>query len=196
MCLLMLWLAACQSASNKRSISLNDLDSVQSAYEKSMPPPPARAVLTADELIQLANCSEMDCLQSFMKNLSGDFIHARKGEYASLYRSVVKDTAGNELVMPLSTLYADVNPQATWRLLHTIHRKEHGNKLMQEFHNMGFRFADSGFFVGGSGKKARFLSDQHPDMHLYVWATFKPWRLKGLYQLVSWPCWVFEVQKK
>lgn len=196
---LMMCMAAilgCGSPSNERSVRLDELDSVQQATNNNMPPGPQRDILSADELISLADCSDLPCVQQFMKERSSDFIHARKGEFAALHRSVVKDTAGNELVMPLSTLYADVNPQASWRLAHTVHKLELGNQLMQEFHQLGFRFADSGNYTSVPVMQAKYISAQRPGKVLYVAATFEPWYQKGLYTRVSWPCWVFEVQNK
>lgn len=95
--------------------------------------------------------------------------------------------------MPLSTIYVDVNPQASWRMAHTLHRVEPGNQLMEEFKQMGFSFADSGYYRGLKMKRARFISDQYPGKVLYVGSTYQPWNLKGLYRNVTWPCYMFEM---
>ena len=188
---------SCSSPSNRRAADLNDLEKIQSTDSAELAQSaPKRNALTAIELIELADCPSLPCVQLYMKERAADFVHAQKGEFASQYRTTVTDTAGKELVMPLSTLYADVNPQATWRLAHTLHQKEPGNKLLEDFHTLGFTFADSGYYIAGGlkGKQARFVSPQYLGKSLYVTATFKPWYFKGLYgRAVTWPCYVFEV---
>lgn len=192
-------LLSCSSPSNRRAISTDELEKVQTAdsAEQSRHTP-LRDALSATELIELADCNDLPCVQLYMKERNRDFVHAVKGQFAALHRSAVTDTAGHELMMPLSTLYADVNPQASWRLAHTLHRKETGEHLLEEFHKLGFVFADSGYYVGGGlkGKQARFSSPSCPGKSLYVTATFHPWYMKGLYSgEVTWPCYVFEVYK-
>ncbi|MFT3677581.1 MAG: hypothetical protein QM781_16950 [Chitinophagaceae bacterium] len=192
-------LLSCSSPSNRRAVSTDDLEKVQAAdsAEQSRHTP-LRDALSATELIELADCDDLSCVQLYMKERDRDFVHAVKGQFAAQHRSVVTDTAGNELVIPLSTLYADVNPQASWRLAHTLHRKETGDRLLAEFHQLGFVFADSGYYIGGGlkGKQARFNSPSYPGKSLYVTATYHPWYMKGLYSgKVTWPCYVFEVYK-
>lgn len=186
-------LYACSSPSNSRAINIKDLEKVQAAEAQSAPAAPVRDALTAAELIALADCLDLACVQLFMKDHSSDFVHATKGEFAALHRSLVIDTTGRELVMPLSTLYVDINPQADWRLAHTLHRKELGNRLMDEFQRLGFALVDSGYNRNIKAMQARFVSEQYPGKMLYASHTFRPWYWKGLYKNVTWPCFVFEV---
>ena len=180
---------------NLRGVSFEDLEKVQAEEEKFLSAlAPSHDALTATDLIALADCRTIECVQLFMKDHSNDFFHAAKGEFASSHRSAVVDTAGNELVIPLSTLYVDVNPQASWRMAHTLHRKDLGNNLLEEFKELGFTLADSGYYRGLKGKQARYQSRQFPGKSLYVTSTYSPWYLKGLYQRVTWPCYVFEVR--
>lgn len=191
------WLCSCSSPSNKRAIDTDELEKVQAADRAEQEQyAPKRDALSAVELIELADCGNLPCVQLYMKDRDRDFVHATKGEFAALHRSAVTDTTGTELVIPLSTLYADVNPQATWRLAHTLHRKETGNRLLGEFQQLGFVFVDSGYFIAGGlkGKQAHFTSPKYPDKNLYITATYHPWYRKGLYSnKVTWPCYVFEV---
>jgi hypothetical protein len=195
--LLILLLTACSSPSNKRAVSVDELEKVQQEDEKEIKAATAtRDALTARELIELAEYTDLGAVQLYMKELSPDFIHASKGEFAAQHRSVVKDTAGKELVMPLSTFYVDINPQASWRAAHTIHRIETGNQLLEEFHQLGFRLVDSGYYLGIKSIQQRYASTQYPGKRLYVTSTYEPWYRKGLYNTkVTWPCFVFEVYK-
>jgi hypothetical protein len=188
---------SCKSDSNKRAVDLNELEQVQSRNEdEESLLASTREALYATELIELADCSDINCVQLFMKDRSTEFFHARKGEFAAKHRTAIKDTAGNELIMPVSTFYVDVNPQASWRAAHTIHKIEVGNKLLEEFHKLGFMLVDSGHFVGIKSIQQRFTSAQFPGRSLYITSTFAPWWKKGLYNTnVTWPCFVFEVYK-
>lgn len=186
-------LSACSSPANKRAINIKDLEKIQAAEAQNAPAAPVRDALTAAELIALASCRNLPCVQLFMKDHSSDFVHATKGEFAALHRSLVIDTAGKELVMPLSTLYADINPQADWRLAHTLHTRELSNRLLDEFQRLGFTLVDSGYNRNIKGTQARFVSAQYPDKILYTSHTYQPWYWKGLYKNVTWPCFVFEV---
>lgn len=191
-----LWiLYACGSSSNERAISIGELDKVQSGDARDAPAAPVRDALNATEFMALADCHDLPCVQRFMKDYSLDFLHSGKGEFAAVHRSVVIDTGGNELIMPLSTIYVDVNPQANWRMAHTLHRLELGNQLLNEFLAMGFELIDSGYYRGLGVKRARFTSDQYPGRVLYVASTYQPWNLKGLYRKVTWPCYVFEMYR-
>lgn len=186
-------ICACSSPANKRAINIKDLEKVQAAEAQNAPPAPARDALTAGELIALADCRDLACVQLFMKDHTSDFVHATKGEFAALHRSLVIDTAGRELVMPLSTLYVDINPQASWRLAHTLHRKELSDRLLDEFQRLGFTLVDSGYNRSIKGTRTRFISAQYPGKMLYASHTYQPWYWKGLYKNVTWPCFVFEV---
>lgn len=186
---------ACSSPSNKRAVDVDDLEKIQKEDEKQNEDVTAtRDALSAKELLDLSDQTDLASVQLYMKDRSKDFIHAGKGEFAAQHRSVVKDTSGNELVMPLSTFYVDVNPQASWRAAHTIHKIEIGNHLLEEFHQLGFRIVDTGYYLGLKSMQQRYTSAQYPGKSLYVTSTYEPWYKKGLYNTkVTWPCFVFEV---
>lgn len=187
------FICACGNPLNDRAVSLDELDDIQSKDERNTPLVPARDALNAVDLLKLGECKTLVCVQSIMKRFARDFVHARKGEFASLHRSVVIDTAGRELVMPLSTLYIDTNPQATWRMAHTLHRPEQADALLEEFRRLGFQPVDSGLYRGVRMKQVLYRSSQYPSHSLYISSSFTPWQLKGLYQTVTWPCFTFEV---
>lgn len=191
-------LLSCGSSSNERAVSIDELDKVQAAEKAEMAAvTPARSVLTATELIDLADCADLPCVQLFMKDRGRDFIHAKTGEFASQTLAYINDTAGQQLQMPVSTFYVATGPQASWRAAHTIHDKDAGNKLFAEFHQLGFKLIDSGNFLGLKNKQLRYASDKYPGKDLYVTSTFQPWYLKGLYnRKITWPCYVFEVYKE
>ena len=193
--LFVLALSRCGNPSNDRAVTIDELESVQEEDQKQMEAyAPKRNYLSAVELISLADCNDLPCIQIFMKDLSSDFVHATKGEFASLHRSVVVDTTGAELTMPLSTFYVDANPQATWRTAHTLHTKALGNALYEEFMQLGFTLVEEGHYLGLKSKQQRYVSSKYPGKSLYITATFRPWYFKGLYKGgVSWPCYVFEV---
>ncbi|HEX6181939.1 MAG TPA: hypothetical protein VFZ47_11885 [Chitinophagaceae bacterium] len=186
-------LFACSSASNDRAVGVEDLEKVQ-AEDASQVTSPTRDALTASELIALADCKSLECVQLFMKDHSNDFVHASKGQFAALHRTSITDTAGNTFVMPVSTLYVDVNPQASWRMKHTLHRLELSDQLLKEFESLGFQLADSGTGETPKNKQLRYYSPQYPGKVLYRSITYRPWYQKGLYTNVTWPCYVFEVQ--
>lgn len=186
------------SPRNKRAISLSELNAIQVEDEMELDKHTAkRDRLTAAELIELADCSDLSCVQLYMKDKGPDFVYARKGEYAAQHRDMVKDTAGNELRMPLSTFYTDVSGQAAqWRAAHTLHSKMLADSLYNEFMGLGFTFVEEGKFLGIKNRQRRYISQHYPGKSLYVTATFQPWYLKGLYNRpVTWFCWVFEVYK-
>lgn len=184
---------SCGSRSNNRATSIEDLDKVQAEEEAAMPHTTS-SKLNATELIELADCADINCVQLYMKDRSSNFFYGKKGEYAALHRSAVTDTAGQQLIMPLSTLYIDVNTQASWRMAHTVHTKELSDALMNEFITFGFVLADSGYYNGMRYKQRHYTSDQYPGKHLYTGTTFSPWYAKGLYMKPTWQCYVFEVR--
>jgi hypothetical protein len=193
--ILLLGMVACSNSADKRAVTLEELKAQQaedqSEWEKYTP---KRDILTAVELIALADCNTLSCVQLFMKDLSPDFFHGKKGEFSATHRSTVIDTAGNELIIPLSTFYVDVNPQAQWRAAHTVHTKALGDTLYNEFIQLGFEFVEEGYYLGIKSKQQRYVSKNYPDKSLYITATFNPWGFKGLYKNnVTWPCYVFEV---
>lgn len=186
-------LIACGSPSNKRGVSLEELEKIQNEEAQTALAAPAKDALTANELLEMADCNNLQCVQLFMKERSGDFVHAAKGEFAALHRSVVTDTAGAQLVIPLSTLYVDINPQADWRMVHTLHTAGLARKLLEDFHRLNFIFIDSGYYLGSKNKQGRYRSSQYPGKTLYVTSAFEPWQWKGLYKKTTWPCILFEV---
>jgi len=188
---------SCSNPTDKRAVTLEELEAQQAEDKREWEKyTPKRDILTAVELIDLADCNTLSCVQLFMKNLSPDFFQGRKGEFSSGHRSTVIDTAGIELTMPLSTFYIDVNPQANWRAAHTVHTKALGDALHNEFMQLGFEFVEEGYFLGIKSKQQRYVSRNYPGKSLYITATFNPWGFKGLYEnKVTWPCYVFEMYK-
>lgn len=137
---MLMWVlfTACTSNSNKPA---DDLD--KAAAEQQATPHPARNILSATEFIALSACSDLSCVQLFMKDHSTDFVHAKKGEFASLYRLAVTDTTGEILDIPMSTLYVTVDAGADWRMAHTLHNKALSDQLLQEFAAENFLLSDS-----------------------------------------------------
>lgn len=191
----LLGIMACGNSSNDRAVTLDELETQQAEDQREWGKYTAkRDKLTALELIALADCNSLSCVQLFMKDLSPDFIHAKPGEFYASHISAVIDTAGNELTMPPSTFYVDMNPQASWRAAHTVHTKALGDSLYNEFMQLGFKFVDEGYYIGIKSKQQRYVSENYPGKSLYITATFKPWGFRGLYENnVTWTCYVFEV---
>jgi len=187
--------SACESNSNKRAADVEDLDKVIAEDKKAAPPAPTRNALTATEFIALFGCKDLPCVQLFMKDRSSDFVHAKKGEFASQHRSVVQDTTGAELVMPLSTLYVSVDPGADWRMVHTLHTKALSDQLLKEFDKAKFLVTDSTRKNGNAGPVYQYRSVLYPGLVLLFKKTFSPWRARGLYYKVTWPCYVFELKE-
>ncbi|WP_018630978.1 hypothetical protein [Niabella aurantiaca] len=185
---------ACGNPTSKKGIDPEALDSVQAQHNKELAAATAkRNTLRAGELIALAGCKDLNCIEQYMKNLSPDFIYLRKGEWAAQQRITIADTSGNELTLPASTFYVDTNPQASWRAAHTVHTKEQGERLLDEFKSFGFQLAGEGYYLGLKSKQQQYISGKYPGISLYLTATFRPWGLKGLYENnVTWPCYVFE----
>ncbi|HTE29844.1 MAG TPA: hypothetical protein VK666_05685 [Chryseolinea sp.] len=193
----LLSMISCSNPTNKRAVTLEELDSIQ-AQDKIVLETfvPRRDMLTAAEIIDVADCDNLSCIQLYMKNLSRDFVYGKKDEYYAAQRISIKDTAGNWLTLPASTFYVDVNPQATWRVAHTVHTKEQRDNLLNEFKNLDFQLADEGYYIGIKSKQQRYVSKKYPDKNLYVTATFHPFYMKGIYDnKVTWPCYVFEMYK-
>lgn len=191
----LLILVACSNSSNNRAVTLDELEAIQAEDQKEWEKYAAkRDMLTAVELIELADCDNLPCVELYMRNLSNDFFYASKGEYAAQNRSEIIDTAGNQLNMPASTFYIDANPQASWRAAHTVHSKVLSDTLYNEFIRLGFKFVNEGYFRGIRSKQHRYVSEKYPNKTLYIAATYNPWDFKGLYKgNVTWPCYVFEV---
>ncbi len=189
---LCLLFTACKSNSNKRAVSLEELDKVITE-EQQATQGPLRSILTATELIELSACTDLPCVQLFMKDRSNDFVHAKKGEFASQYRSAVTDTSGNSLVMPMSTLYVTVDAGADWRMAHTVHTKALSDQLLQEFAAAKFMLTDSVYSRKNAGFINHYRSAQYPGLVLSQTKTLTPWRARGLYYTVTWPCYVFEL---
>ena len=187
--------SSCGSKSNKRAVKAEDLDKVMQE-EAANAAGPARSMLSAEEMRQLYNCNDAACVQLYMKEKATDFVHAKKGEFASLNRGEVKDSAGNGLLMPFSTLYYSSEPGATWRLAHTVHKKELSDALLNEFINKGFVIADSFRYYATSAKCYRYVSAQFPGQLLYYSPTYTPWYMKGIYMRPSWVSYVFEIHSQ
>lgn len=193
----LLGMVSCSNPTDKRAVTLDELEAIQAEDEREWEKyTPKRDILTALELIDLADCSDLSCVQLFMKDLSPDFFQGKAGEFYAGNRSVVMDTAGRELTLAPSTFFVAVEPQASWRAAHTVHTRALGDSLYNEFMRLGFKFIDEGYYLGIKGKQQRFVSEHYPGKSLYVTATYNPWGFKGLYQNnVTWVCYVFEIYK-
>lgn len=189
-------LTACSNPTNKRAVSLNELDSIQAEDKTTLEQlAPKRDMLTAAELVTLADCGDLACVQLFMKDHSEDFIQAYKGEFNATLHISIHDTSGNELTVPASTLYMYADPQAAWRIAHTVHTKKMTDSLMNEFKELGFEPVDKEH-VPAIDIKDRYVSAKYPGKDLNVTPSFHPWYFKGLYKgKVTWPCYVIEVYK-
>ncbi len=183
---------ACSNPTNKRAVSLDELENIHDqdklTREELLP---QRDRLSATELIELAKCNSISCVQLFMKNFSRDFINATKGEFYAAKRITIKDTGGKELTLPASTYYIDANPQASWRAAFTVHTKEMGDSLLNEFKELGFQLATE---KNTKSNEYYYMSEKYPEIELMIKATFRPWNMKGLYEnKVTWICYVFEI---
>jgi hypothetical protein len=187
-------LAGCGSNANKKAVKAEDLDRIMAEEARNAPPGPTRSNLSVDELINLSNCDDAGCVQSFMKDLASNFVHAKKGEFASLNRSVVPDTLGQEKIMPLATLYFTTDAGADWRIAHTIHKKEISDQLLSEFGKRGFAIQDSGYYYQTKAKAYHYTSAEYPGKLLYYSTTYSPWGSKGLYLGANWTSYVFEIK--
>lgn len=185
--------SSCGSKSNKRAVNAEDLDKVMQEEAANAPAGPTRSILSADEMLQLSRCVDVDCLQLYMKDLASNFVHAKKGEFASLNRGTITDTAGNGFIIPFSTLYYSSNPGETWRIAHTIHKKELSDELLNDFASKGFSVVDSFRYYATKAKCYRYTSAQFPNEILYYSPTFTPWYFKGLYKQPTWVNYVFEI---
>jgi hypothetical protein len=184
---------ACRSKSNQRAVKADDLEKAMQDDAANAPAAPNRSTLKVDELIQASECGDIACMQLYLKEKGTDFFYAKKGEAASLNRGAVVDSAGNELVMPLSTIYFTSDPGADWRVAHTVHRKELSDALLNEFDSKGFSLVDSFYYHATKAKCYRYTSAQYPGEVLYYSPTYTPWYFKGLYNKPTWVCYVFEI---
>ena len=189
-------LAACYNPTNKRAVNINELDSIQAEDKSTLEQlVPKHDMLSASELVTLADCSDLSCVQLFMKDHTTDFVQGYKGEFDAAKLITIKDTSGNELTLPASTFYVDVNPQAPWRTTHTVHTKKMADSLLNEFNELGFKPVDRDHITAPDSKN-RYVSEKYPGKDLYVTPSFHPWYFKGLYKgRVTWPCYIFEVYK-
>ena len=191
--LMLIMFAACSSNSNDRAVKVEDLEKAAAEDRQQAPPAPSRSALSAKELIELAGCRDLACVQLYMKDRSSDFVHAKKGEFASLYRSAVVDTTGQSLVMPMSTLYIATDPGASWRMAHTVHTAALSKGLMDEFTAAKFVLTDSSYNRFTRSYYYHYNSGLYPNLNMYHTRTFNPWGFKGLYVKVTLPCYVYEV---
>jgi hypothetical protein len=159
-------------------------------------PVPATPFLTAAQLIDLAVYKDLSGIQLFMKENAPGFVHGKKGEFASLQRTGVTDTAGVFFELPATTLYVSTDPQEDWRVAHTIHTDSLRNVLLTEFKAKQFVLSDSAYDKSMQAKTYIYQSVSLPDITLLYTTTFKPWPSKGLYvNRITWPCYVFQVLK-
>ncbi len=188
-------ITSCGGPSQNRAVKMEDLDKAIANDQQNAVAAPTRSRLTAKELIALSDCNDLDCVQYFMKALSTDFVHAKKGEFATLYRSAVTDSAGASLIIPMATLYTDINPDAAWKLTHTVHRAALSQELLSEFAAANFQLEDSVYSRAYQAYNYRYYSAQYPGLEMIHTTTYSPWKAKGLYMNVTWPCYVFEVRR-
>ncbi|GAB2808810.1 hypothetical protein [Ferruginibacter profundus] len=189
-------LTACANPTNKRAVSIDELDSIQAEDRSTLEQlAPKQDMLNAAALVQLAECNDLSCVQLFMKNHTTDFVQGYKGEFNAAKSITIRDSSGNELTMPASTFYVDVNPQASWRTAHTVHTKKMADSLLNEFKELGFEPVDKDH-LPAIDSKDRYVSERYPGTSLYVTPSFHPWYFKGLYKdSVTWLCYIFEVYK-
>lgn len=157
---------------------------------------PLRTMLNAEELMAVSGSSNAAEVQLYMKEKTGIFFYARKGEYISLAQGAVTDTAGRGLSIPLSTLYFASEPGATWRIAQTLHSPALKDSLLSEFGQKGFVMKDSIRYYGTEAKCYRYRSDQYPGTLLYYSPSIRPWYLKGLYNGSTWIGYVFEIHSE
>ena len=186
---------SCRSRSNERSVKVEDLDRVMREEKEAESKEPVVSTLSVNDLVELSNCKDASCVQLFMKNKDQSFFYGKKGQFASLNRGVVADSSGNELIMPFSTLYFEVNTNvgATWRLAHILNKKQLSDQLLAAFISNGFALQDSIRYYATNAKCYRYTSEKFPGKYLYFSPTYKPWIREGLYQNVTWLCYVFEI---
>lgn len=159
-------------------------------------PVPATPFLTAAQLIEMAVYKDISGIQLFMKENAPGFVHGKKGEFASLQRTGVTDTAGVFFELPVTTLYVSTDPQEDWRVAHTINTDSLSNVLLNEFKGKQFVLADSAYDKSMQAKTYIYQSASLPDITLLHTTTFKPWPSKGIYvNRITWPCYVFQVLK-
>ncbi|MGG9964808.1 hypothetical protein [Ferruginibacter sp. SUN106] len=189
-------LVACSNPANKRAISIDELDSIQAQDKSTLEQlAPTKDMLSAAELVKLADCIDLPCVQLFMKNHTTDFVQAYKGEFNASMHISVKDTSGNELTIPAATLYMYADPQATWRIAHTVHTKQMCDSLLDEFKALGFQSVDKDHLVTFDSKD-RYISKRYPGIDMYFTPSLRPWYFKGIYQVkIPWLCYVFEIYK-
>jgi hypothetical protein len=187
-------LAACSNPTNKRAVSIDELNSIQAQDKSTLEQlAPKHGMLKASDLVALSDCRDLSCVQLFMKDHTTDFVQGYKGEFSASRLITIKDTSGNELTLPASTFYVDVTPQASWRTAHTVHTKRMCDSLLNEFKELGFEPVDRDH-LPAMDSKDRYVSEKYPGKSLYVTPSFHPWYFKGLYKVgVSFTCYIFEV---
>lgn len=191
--ILIMLFSSCGSKSNKRAVDTAELDKIMQEDAANTPAGPTRSTLSSDDLMQLSRCENIPCIQLFMKEKSTHFFYTKKGEYTSLNRGMVIDSAGKELIIPFSTVYFSSEPQATWRIAQTVHKKDLSDQLLNEFMQKGFVLVDSFRYYATEAKCYQYTSPQYPRTALFYSPTYKPWYRKGLYLNSSWLGYVFEV---
>ena len=163
--------------------------------QEEMTTAPLRSMLDPDELIALSRSANAAEVQLYMKEKTGIFFYARKGEYLSLAQGAVTDTAGRAVSIPLSTVYFASEPGATWRIAQTLHRPELSDSLLSAFRQKGFVRKDSIRYYATESICYRYSSPQYPGILLYHAPSIRPWYYKGLYNGSGWMGYVFEIHQ-
>ncbi|MDZ4793947.1 MAG: hypothetical protein SGI83_06675 [Bacteroidota bacterium] len=152
--------------------------------------------LSANELLRVADYSDLAGIQKYMKDKSGSFVHGKKGEFATFSTTALVDTAGRQIELISSTLYVSTDPMEDWRVAHTIHAEALSDQLMEDFRSKKFLLIDSAYNSGMKATRYDFESVDFPGKILYYCKTFLPWPSKGIYvNRATWPCFVYEVYK-
>lgn len=185
-CIAPLMMLSCGSSSSKEK---NEAD-----VPTSLPPVDMQPFLSADQLIELSAYSDLAGIQLYMKDKAPGFVNAKKGEFASMERSAIVDTAGASFELTSSTFYISTDPMEDWRTAHTIHSDSLNNKLMSEFQAKQFLLTDSSYDKQKKAMKYFYASSSHPGKKLVYVKTYSPWPSKGIYvNAITWPCYVYEV---
>ncbi len=185
---------SCGSKSDDKAAEMQDPGSTVNEEAQNNRSESEISILSASELIDMSAYDNLSDIQLYMKEKSGSFIHAKKGEFASFSRMIVADTAGLEIELPSSTLYVTIDPMQDWRVAHTIHSDSLSRQLMGDFKEKQFVLVDS---VYNSLRKAvsySYESTKYPGKRMLYCKTYSPWSSTGIYvNKVTWPCFVYEI---
>lgn len=184
----------CMACNGKSSNG--NAEHAEAALQESLTATPLRAMLNPEELMEVSRSANASELQLYMKEKTGIFFYAKKGEYISLAQGAITDTAGRGLSIPLSTLYFASEPGATWRIAQTLHSPELNDSLLKDFRQKGFEIKDSIRYYGTEALCYRYASPQYPGILLYHSTSIRPWYFKGLYNGSTWMGYVFEIHRE